>query len=269
MRILGLLLLLAAGDVLVLKGGGRVSGRVVEKTEHYEVTSDGVLRTYLKEEVEKVVSSPKEFLGDADKLFEEARGDYQKALGISDTAPKNAVLKDAIAKVARARESYSAALDLFPDDANLGKQIMLLMQLMRLLRERVSLDETRTPAVGGGPRPAPVVTIQTDDALSTLLDPAKRNDPAKRAAAVVSFRGQRSDLACAAVLFLSRTDAEMRLDGPALKTVQEYFDKHGRLPKDLNELVAAKMLLKAPVPPPGTKYVIDARRKQVVIVRGR
>jgi hypothetical protein len=51
--------------------------------------------------------------------------------------------------------------------------------------------------------------------------------------------------------------------------VQEYYGKHGRVPKDLNELVAAKMLLKVPTPPPGTKYVIDAKRRQVVIVRAQ
>jgi hypothetical protein len=232
MRLLGFAFLLAAtvpaGDVLVLKGGGRVSGRVVEKAEHYEVTSEGVLRTYLKEEVEKVINSPKEFLGDADKLFDEARADYQKALGISETSAKNAVLKDAIAKVARARESYSMALDLFPDDGNLGKQIMLLMQLMRLLRERVSLDESRGPSSGGGgpsARPAPVVTIQADEALTTLLDPARRGDPDRRAAAFESFKGQKTDLASAAIMFLSRSDADMKLQGPALKAAQDYFEK--------------------------------------------
>src|SRR6185295_13579711 len=221
MRILGFLFLLTSSlfaDVLVLKSGMKVSGRVVDKADHYEITSEGVLRTYLKDEVDKIVNSPKEFLGDSDKLFEEARADYKKALDSSSPAEQNAVLKAAIAKVARARESYSAALDLFPEDGNLGKQIMLLMQLMRLLRERVHLDESRGPSSGpsSGPPPAPVVTMMADDALSTLLDPAKRNDAAKRAAAIASFRGQRTDLANAAVMFLTRSDADMRLDGPTL-----------------------------------------------------
>jgi hypothetical protein len=231
MRILGILFLLTTSlfaDVLVLKGGGKIPGRVVDKADHYEITSDGVLRTYLKEEVEKVVTSPKEFLGDSDKLFEEARADYKKALDLSSPAEQNAVLKAAIAKVARARESYSAAMDLFPDDGNLGKQVMLLMQLMRLLRERVHLDESRGPSSGSGSggKPAPpVVTFAVDDALTTLLDPAKRNNPARRAAALASFRAQKTDLAAAAALFLSRSDAEMRLEGPVLKAAQDYFEK--------------------------------------------
>lgn len=229
MKVLAFLLLLAStlfADVVVLKDGTRVAGRVVEKAEFYEVTADGALRTFLKEEVQRVVKSPAEFLGDADKLFDEARADYHKAIALADTAPRNALLKEAIAKVTRARESYSTALDLFPEDGHLGKQIMLLMQLMRLLRERVSHDDIGGPMVGTGTaRPAPIVTLQPDDALSTLLDPARRNDPARRAAAVASFRGQRTDLAAAAIMFLLKSDAEMKLEGPALKSAQEYFDK--------------------------------------------
>jgi len=229
MRILAFLLLAASSlfaDVIVLKDGTRVAGRVVEKSDFYEVTADGALRTYLKDEVLKVVKSPAEFLGDADKLFDEARADYHKAIALTETAPRNALLKEAIGKVSRARESYSVALDLFPEDGHLGKQIMLLMQLMRLLRERVSHDDIGVPMVGPAtPKPAPIVTIQPDDALATLLDPARRNDPARRAAAVAAFKGQRTDLAAAAIMFLLKTDAEMKLDGPALKATQEYFEK--------------------------------------------
>jgi hypothetical protein len=49
--------------------------------------------------------------------------------------------------------------------------------------------------------------------------------------------------------------------------VQEYYDKNGRLPKDLRDLVAAKMLLKEPKAPPGLRYAIDPNKKSVVVVR--
>jgi len=250
-RALGLLLLLAGtlrADVVLLKGGGRVAGKVADKGDHYEVTSDGVLRTYLKDEVDRIATSPKEFLGDADKLIDDARADYQKALGLSTSAEQNAVLKGAIAKVAQARESYSAALDLFPDDGALGKQVMIVMQLMRLLRERVHLDEARLP--GSAPstgRPAPPPTIDVDEALLTLLDPARRSDPARRASALASFRAKQSarpegyDLCAAAILFLSRSESDL-----ALKPVQEYLDKPWlRDPKTLTaagHLEAAKFI---------------------------
>lgn len=227
MRPLGILLLLAGtihADVAVLKGGTRVSGKIVEKTDHYEVTTDGVLRTYLKDEVDRIVSSPKEFVGDADKLVEEARGEYQKALGLGTPAEQNAVLKGAIAKVAQAREAYSTALDLFPEDGSLGKQIMIIMQLMRLLRERVHLDESRLPgltASSTGSVAAPPPIIRSDDALATLLDPAKRADPARRASALASFRSQHTDFGAAAAIFLGQPEPA----GPAQKTVQDYFAK--------------------------------------------
>src|SRR5882672_12866166 len=114
LRTLGFLLILA--DVAILKNGGKVAGKISDKTDHYDVTTEGVLRTYLKDEVDRIVTSPKEFLGDADKLIDEARGDYQKALNATDPSEQNAVLKAAIAKVAQAREAYSTALDLFPED---------------------------------------------------------------------------------------------------------------------------------------------------------
>lgn len=219
-RAAGILLLLAgtlSADVVVLKGGTRVSGRVSEKTDHYEVTVDGVLRTYLKDEVDKIVTSPKEFLGDADKMVEEARGDYQKALAERDPAAQNVILKAAIDKVKQAREAYGVALDLFPEDGSLGKQIMIIMQLMRLLRERVHLDETRLPGSPPEIHRATVLPVITqDDALTTLLDAAKRSDPARRAAALAAFQRQGTDFSTAAALFLSQPE-------PA-KGVQAYFD---------------------------------------------
>ncbi|MBV8881118.1 MAG: hypothetical protein JO332_14225 [Planctomycetaceae bacterium] len=225
LRALGLFLLLGGtlrADVAVLKGGARVAGRIVEKTDHYEVTTDGVLRTYLEDEVERIVGSPKEFLGDADRLVDEARAEYTKALGLSSPAEQNAVLKGAIAKVAQAREAYGTALDLFPEDGALGKQIMIIMQLMRLLRERVHLDETRLPGSAAPlSRPAAPTVVKADDALTTLLDASKRSDPARRAAALASFRTQHGDFAVAAVLYLSQPEPT----GAAAKAVQDYFDK--------------------------------------------
>ena len=48
--------------------------------------------------------------------------------------------------------------------------------------------------------------------------------------------------------------------------VEQFYEKNGRVPKDLNELVAAKMLLKVPAAPPGMRYVIDAQSRRVAVV---
>jgi hypothetical protein len=229
-----LLLLCAAlsADVVVLKSGARVGGRVVDKNSHYEVTTEGVLRTFLKEEVDKVLTSPKELLGDADASFEAAKKDYEAA--VSASGDQQGKFKEAIAKITRAREAYTTALDLFPEDNTLGSKIMLIMQLLRLCRERLHSEIAGGPATGPV-RPVlptePVGGLRTDDSLAVLLDPVQRADPAKRASAISAFRSQRTnnpesyDLATAAILFLSQVDGGLKLEGPALKAVQDYFDK--------------------------------------------
>lgn len=47
--------------------------------------------------------------------------------------------------------------------------------------------------------------------------------------------------------------------------VQEFAAKNGRVPTDLSELVAAKMLPKLPVPPRGFRYEIDPKNRQVLL----
>jgi hypothetical protein len=72
-----------AADVLVTKDGARVSGKVVDKGTHYEVATPAGLRTYLKEDVEKIITDPKELLGDADAVYEEAKKGFLAALSKS------------------------------------------------------------------------------------------------------------------------------------------------------------------------------------------
>jgi hypothetical protein len=64
----------------------------------------------------------------------------------------------------------------------------------------------------------------------------------------------------------SEAMAQSRAMGMSM-IVEQFYDKNGRVPKDLNELVAAKMLLKVPKAPPGMRYAIDPQSKRVVVVR--
>ncbi|HZE98416.1 MAG TPA: hypothetical protein VE981_15395, partial [Planctomycetota bacterium] len=118
---------------------------------------------------------------------------------------------------------------LFPEDkyADLDQKLMQTMQLMRLLRERVSVDIARAPALinpRGSSGDAPAVAVST--ALTTLLDPAQRNDPAKRAAAREAYKNAKyDDFGAACMLFLGRSDAEWRLGGGVGKTLADYFTK--------------------------------------------
>ncbi len=234
MRVVGILILLSstlAADVAVLKDGSRVSGKVVEKAQSFEITTDSGLRTYLKEEVDKVIKDPKEILGNVDAVIEDAKADYQKALGLTEgSAEYSALLHQAITKVDQARQATSATRELFPEDkyADLDAKLMQIMQLKRLLRDRLRSELVNRAQSFSAPTPG-VSSVSLEEAFSTLLDPSKRSDPAKRATARESFRLQRAahpevyELATAAMLFLSRSDAEWNLQGPSLAALQEYF----------------------------------------------
>ncbi|RPH50285.1 MAG: hypothetical protein EHM91_02170 [Planctomycetota bacterium] len=233
MRVLGVLFLLSTtvlADVAILKDGTRVSGKVVDKAQHIEITTDGGLRTYLKDEVEKIVKDPKELLGDVDKVLGEAKTEYTSAIAMAEGPDRNALLKDSIAKVDAARAAISSTRELFPEDkySDLDQKLMQVMQLKRLLRDRLHSE-----FAGRSDRPSRTVvntpSATLEEAFSTLLDPAKRSDAARRASARESFRVQRSshpeiyELATAAMLFLSRSDAEWNLQGASLAALQEYF----------------------------------------------
>ena len=106
MRVFGVLFLLSSSllaDVVVLKDGNRVSGKVVDKQKHWEVTTDGGLRTYLKEEVDKIIKDPKELLGDVEKVMGDAKDMYQKAVAMTEGPDRNALLKESITKIDAAR----------------------------------------------------------------------------------------------------------------------------------------------------------------------
>ncbi len=249
MRIGAFLVLLGgtlAADVVVLKDGKKFAGKVVEKPGHYEVTGDGGLRTFLKDEVEKVLTDPRPLLGDSEKLLDEAKQDYQKALEIADPAQQNPKLKEAIGKLTKAREAYAATRELFPEDkySDLDLKLVQVMQLMRLLRERVGSEIAGKPGprpivapppppsrapTPAPPPPPPVDTsvLPIDEALAILLDAAKRSNPALRSAARDAFRAHRAafaggpDLAAAAMIFLSRPDADWKVEA----TLQEYLAK--------------------------------------------
>src|ERR1043166_2651489 len=185
-----------SADVLVLKDGRKLGGKGVEKPSFYEVTGEGGLKTFLKDEVERVISSPKELLGDADAVLDDVKKDYQKALEIAPGEEQNAKLKAAIAKLSKAREAYSSTREFFQDDkyADLDQKLLQVMQLMRLLRERVrhegivnappiapSLAPTPAPTPVPAPKPlTPSAPPSILEAFAVAADPARRKDAGQR-----------------------------------------------------------------------------------------
>ncbi|HZE96245.1 MAG TPA: hypothetical protein VE981_04390 [Planctomycetota bacterium] len=232
-RALGLLALLSsslAADVALLKDGSRVAGKVVEKGTSVEITTDAGLRAYAKDEVDRIVKNPADILGDVDKVISQAKTDYQAALAMPDGPDKNAMLRDTIAKVDLARAAVSSTRELFPEDkyADLDQKLMQVMQLKRLLRDRLHSEFGVRSTIGPSPTPG-LSSVSLEEAFTTLFDPARRSDAGRRASARESFRLERSnhpeiyEIATAAMLFLSRSDAEWNLQGASLAAIQDYF----------------------------------------------
>lgn len=48
--------------------------------------------------------------------------------------------------------------------------------------------------------------------------------------------------------------------------LHSYLEMKGRMPHDINELAAAKLVPAVPPPPPGRKYAIDAKSLEVLLV---
>jgi hypothetical protein len=234
----------AHGDGIILADGRKLSGRVVEKSDGYEVTVEGQTVGFSKAEVKQWFKSPKEVVGDADRLVEEAKKLYSEAVVMSDEKAAEAKFREALPKVQKAREAYVEARELFPDGyPELDAQLVNVMKLMRLVRERfhsqlvdsgssapvkpkdappprpvaappaASIPES--PAKGTAVEPSPAITMK--DALSVLVDPARRQQGSAREGARALFLkvsqagGPLADIATAGWLFLSKSDYEWGL----------------------------------------------------------
>lgn len=214
-----------AADVVVLRDGTRVAGKVADKNTHYEVTTDAGVRTYPKDEVERVLATPREILGDADQLWDEAKRGYQDAGGRQDK------IREAVAKLTKVRDAYASARELFPEDkySDLDQKLLQIMQLMRLMRDQLGSEIARRPS----PKKEPVEAqpMRLEEALAVLREPAQRADAAFRETARSALRAERRrfsqiyDLITAAMLVLSRSDAEWKLEGDSLRSLQEYYAK--------------------------------------------
>jgi hypothetical protein len=209
-------------DGIILNDGRKLSGRVVEKPNGYEVTVEGQTLSFPKEEVRRWIKTPREILGDADEQYEAAKKIYQEAVLLKDEKVAESGFREALPKVARARDAYVEARDLFTDGyPELNSRLIDVMTLLRLVRERIgSRIASSEPPVKAAvtplpPKPLPAVTITVtmSDALAILVDPVRRADEAQRIQARALFweASATSDVATAGYLFLSRDDEDWQL----------------------------------------------------------
>ncbi len=230
----------AAGDVLVLKDGRKIIGRVQEKTDSFEAVVEGQQLVFDKDEVARWVRSPKEIIGDSNRLVEEAKALFLEAVEMQDAQAADRKFREALPKVIKAREAYAEARDLFPDGySEIDQQLVNIMKLMRLIRERVGSEIASgkavpvavkeapppppkaapepAPAPAPAPAPEPPKSSAMADAFAILADPARRADAGLRGSAREYFRGlweakgPLADAAAAGYLFLSQDDKDWHL----------------------------------------------------------
>src|SRR6185436_13313485 len=175
LSILALSVSTALGDGIILNDGRKLSGRVVEKPDGYEVTVDGQTVGFAKADVKQWFKSPKEVLGDADRQVEDAKKLYSEAVVMSDEKAAEAKFREALPKVQKAREAYVEARELFPEGyPELDSQLINIMKLMRLVRERFhsQIAGSDAPVKLKEAPPKPVVK-ETPVTPSPVADPVK------------------------------------------------------------------------------------------------
>ncbi len=245
-----LLTLPAAADVLVLNDGRKLAGSVKDKPDGFEITIDGQMLAFGKDEVSRWIKSPKDLTLDAERQYEEAKRIYSEAVAIEDGRQSEGRMREALPRVTKAREGYAEARDLFPEGyPELDAALVNVMKLMRLVREKlgsqiasggapsvvpagVKLKETPPPVakpkeptaaplpdapVKPPPAVEPAPAASAAEAYAILVDPARRADAGLREGARALFRsvagggGPSVDFAMAGYVFLSRDDYEWGL----------------------------------------------------------
>lgn len=157
--LLGVLLCLfgssgASADVLLLKGGQRFEGDVVDTGKAYEIKISGSTLSFPKSEVAKRVPSIDALTADAEKIHTEARELYGHAIKPeTDLKTANEELHRGVELLRKAADLYQEAREFYSE----GKQALLdaatvkLLQEMRLYRDKMSSEIAKSIA----PNPTP------------------------------------------------------------------------------------------------------------------
>ena len=149
-------------DIVLLKGGQKLEGEIVEKGAGYEIKNEFGAWTFTRDEVVKMVRSVDKIQTEGEALHQKARALYDEALPFVDTDPKvsNAKLRQGIELLRKIVDLYTDALETYTDPkyGHLQKTIITLFQEMRLYRDKFRSDVTvkEAPAVVTPP-PAPAV----------------------------------------------------------------------------------------------------------------
>ena len=143
--LLSLLSLPLHADVLELRDGKKLSGKVTEKGGVYQIKIEGETLTFNQGEVSRWIRKPKELTGEADSLIGEAKKIYLSASELDDEMAMDRELRKALTRVEKARDIYSETRQLFPKGySEIDNSLVNTMMLMRMIRSRLVTRVTPT-----------------------------------------------------------------------------------------------------------------------------
>lgn len=163
-----------AADVVFLKGGQRIEGKVEAKGDAYEVRTDVGTFSVSRSEVVKIVKSAEELGKEADALHRQARALYEAALAIqNDPKATNAKLREALEILQKAANLLNEALETYADPKHvaLSEKLVVILQERRLYRDKMSSER------GEGPPSAPEPTAKPEPQAPEPSPPSPEPEP--------------------------------------------------------------------------------------------
>jgi TPR repeat protein len=173
----------AWGDVLLLKGGQRLEGDVVDKGKAVEIKVGENTLLIPKTEIQKHVPSIAVLTAEAEKIHTEAREFYQQAIKPDvDVKTGNEMLRKGLDLLRKATDLYQEAREVYPEEkqAILDAATVKLLQEMRLYRDKMGSEIAKgiTPTpVPAEPRPEPVPEAKAATPAPRSPAPAKPARP--------------------------------------------------------------------------------------------
>ena len=144
----------AWGDVIFLKGGQRIEGKVEAKGGFYEITSAQGTITVAKREVKRIVRSLEALEAETQVLHKKARTLYREGIAIEgNVKARNAKLRKAIELLKEVGDMYHEAVEVYTGDqyADLPRTLVKIFQEIRIYRDQM-LSELASRRAGAGTR---------------------------------------------------------------------------------------------------------------------
>jgi TPR repeat protein len=172
----------ADADVLILKGGQRFEGDVVDNGKTYEIKAGTSVISIAKTEVLRHILSIDALTAEAEKLHAEARELYGQATKPdSDLKLANEQLKKGVELLRKAADLYQEAREVYPEEKQsfFDDATVKLIQEMRLYRDKMSSELAKSIEPAPAPPDSKAAATPAPEAKPAAPAPPATPPPAK------------------------------------------------------------------------------------------